>query len=108
MNDQLLEKINEWREQSLHLKQLEAEIEKALPDGDSEYYSPQMYEGFHATKIGAEILITHSEGWAGRFFRPGVKIQYGRPPKYQTEEERKEARRKQYAAANAKRRKKAD
>lgn len=104
--DQLLQKINEWREQSLQLKQLEAEIARALPDGDSEYYSPQMFEGFHATKTSAEVLITHSEGWTGRFFRPGLKIQYGRPAKYRTDEERRAARLKQYAAANKKRRKK--
>lgn len=116
MTDKLLQKISDWREQSLQLRALETEITKALPDGDSDYHSPQMFEGFNATKSENKITITHSEGWASSFIRPDVDTSIsvysakdrkritskagknssggGRPRKYKTDAERLEAKRK--------------
>lgn len=96
MTDKLLQKINEWREQSLHEKQLRFEITKLLKDGKSDYYSKTMFEGFHATKTETKVKITHSEGWASEFIRPDVEVQIqainksnvGRPSRFDNDQER--------------------
>jgi hypothetical protein len=102
-NKELIEKIDRWRDCSLHLRRLEKEITDAVKDGPQTVTDGS--DGFVIEKTGTRVLITHFEGWTGSFIRPDIEVSVKAIPKSKLGRRRKFASdAERYAFHNKKRR----